>query len=93
MNSSQYVGGADVARMRLAMISRKSDITKAGGMKNINGNIGNTSNGGKNIIWVNKWVWANINMFISIKIVKKKCIRNLYRMLIAWIFDSLCVIK
>lgn len=31
MNSSQYVGGADVSRMRQAMIARKADITKAGG--------------------------------------------------------------
>ena len=31
MNSSQYVGGADVARMRQAMIARKTDITKSGG--------------------------------------------------------------
>ena len=35
INSSQYVGGADVSRMRQAMIARKSDITKSGGlMKN-----------------------------------------------------------
>ena len=34
MNSSQYVGGADVGRMRQAMIARKTDITQAGGMKN-----------------------------------------------------------
>ena len=34
MNSSQYVGGEDVSRMRQAMIARKTDITKAGGMKN-----------------------------------------------------------
>ncbi len=35
INSSQYVGGADVTRMRQAMIARKSDITKNGGsMKN-----------------------------------------------------------
>ena len=32
MNSAQYVGGADVTRMRQAMIARKGDITKAGGM-------------------------------------------------------------
>lgn len=32
MNSVQYVGGADVTRMRQAMISRKGDITKSGGM-------------------------------------------------------------
>ena len=31
MNSSQYVGGADVSRMRQAMIARKADITKSGG--------------------------------------------------------------
>ncbi len=31
MNGSQYVGGADVSRMRQAMIARKSDITKSGG--------------------------------------------------------------
>ena len=30
MNSSQYVGGADVSRMRQAMIARKADITKGG---------------------------------------------------------------
>jgi hypothetical protein len=29
LNSSQYVGQADVARMRQAMIARKADITKA----------------------------------------------------------------
>ncbi len=38
INQSQYVGGADVTRMRQAMIARKSDITKGGqsssGMKN-----------------------------------------------------------
>ena len=34
MNSSQYVGGADVTRMRQAMIARKADITKSGGMNN-----------------------------------------------------------
>lgn len=28
MNSSQYVGGADVSRMRQAMLARKGDITK-----------------------------------------------------------------
>jgi hypothetical protein len=28
MNSSQYVGGADVSRMRQAMLARKADITK-----------------------------------------------------------------
>ena len=33
MNASQYVGGKDVSRMRAAMLSRKNDITKAGGMK------------------------------------------------------------
>lgn len=35
MNSSQYVGGADVSRMRQAMLQRKSDITKAGGMNKV----------------------------------------------------------
>ena len=30
MNSSSYPGGADVTRMRQAMINRKSDITKGG---------------------------------------------------------------
>ncbi len=33
MNPSNYVGGKDVTRMRQAMIARKSDITKAGGLK------------------------------------------------------------
>ena len=33
MNASQYVGGKDVTRMRAAMLARKNDITKAGGMK------------------------------------------------------------
>lgn len=33
INSSQYVGSWDVTRMRQAMIARKSDITKAGGVK------------------------------------------------------------
>ena len=33
MNPSNYVGGKDVTRMRQAMIARKADITKAGGMK------------------------------------------------------------
>jgi hypothetical protein len=33
INQSKYVGGWDVARMRQAMISRKNDITKSGGMK------------------------------------------------------------
>jgi hypothetical protein len=28
MNSSQYVGGGDVTRMRQAMIARKADLTK-----------------------------------------------------------------
>ena len=28
MNTSHYVGSADVARMRQAMISRKADLTK-----------------------------------------------------------------
>jgi Clathrin light chain len=36
MNSSQYVGGADVGRMRQAMLQRKADITKAGGLKKSN---------------------------------------------------------
>jgi hypothetical protein len=30
MNGSQYVGKADVSRMRQAMIARKNDITKSG---------------------------------------------------------------
>ena len=30
INAAQYVGGADVARMRQAMIARKADITKGG---------------------------------------------------------------
>ena len=38
INASQYVGGADVSRMRQAMIARKADITKgassASGKKN-----------------------------------------------------------
>ncbi len=33
INSQQYVGASDVSRMRQAMISRKQDITKSGGMK------------------------------------------------------------
>ena len=33
MNPSAYVGGKDVTRMRQAMVARKSDITKAGGLK------------------------------------------------------------
>ena len=33
MNPSQYVGSKDVTRMRQAMIGRKADITKRGGMK------------------------------------------------------------
>ena len=33
MNPSQYVGTKDVSRMRQAMIGRKADITKRGGMK------------------------------------------------------------
>ena len=33
MNASNYVGGKDVTRMRQAMLSRKDDITKQGGMK------------------------------------------------------------
>ena len=31
INAAQYVGGADVTRMRQAMISRKNDITKSAG--------------------------------------------------------------
>lgn len=34
MNQSQYVGDKDVSRMKNAMLARKTDITKAGGMKN-----------------------------------------------------------
>ncbi len=30
INSSNYVGGADVTRIRQAMLARKSDITKGG---------------------------------------------------------------
>lgn len=30
INANNYVGGADVSRMRQAMIARKSDITKSG---------------------------------------------------------------
>ena len=33
MNPSNYVGGKDVSRMRQAMISRKADLTKSGGLK------------------------------------------------------------
>lgn len=33
MNSASYVGGADVTRMRQAMIARKADLTKSGGLK------------------------------------------------------------
>lgn len=36
MNSSSYVGGADVGRMRQAMIARKADITKSGGTSSKN---------------------------------------------------------
>ena len=32
MNKDQYVGDKDVSRMREAMISRKADINKQGGM-------------------------------------------------------------
>ena len=32
MNANNYVGGKDVTRMREAMIARKADITKRGGM-------------------------------------------------------------
>jgi hypothetical protein len=35
MNSSSYVGGADVTRMRAAMIARKADITKTNSNKNL----------------------------------------------------------
>lgn len=31
-NSQQYGGAKDVSRMKQAMLSRKSDITKSGGM-------------------------------------------------------------
>ncbi len=30
INSAQYVGQADVSRMRQAMVARKNDITKGG---------------------------------------------------------------
>ena len=43
MTASQYVGGADVTRMRQAMISRKNDVTKAGGFKGL-------ANNGKGLI-------------------------------------------
>ena len=33
MNAGSYVGGKDVTRMRAAMLARKADITKQGGMK------------------------------------------------------------
>ena len=33
MNPTHYVGGRDVTRMRQAMISRKADLTKSGGLK------------------------------------------------------------
>lgn len=33
INASNYVGGADVTRMRQAMLSRKSDLTKSGAKK------------------------------------------------------------
>ena len=33
MTASQYVGTKDVSRLRQAMIGRKADITKKGGMK------------------------------------------------------------
>lgn len=33
INASNYVGGADVTRMRQAMLSRKSDLTKCSGAK------------------------------------------------------------
>jgi hypothetical protein len=31
MQANNYVGGADVSRMRQAMIARKNDMTKSGG--------------------------------------------------------------
>ena len=37
MNSTQYVGGADVGRMRAAMIARKNDVTKMGGLQGTSG--------------------------------------------------------
>jgi hypothetical protein len=33
INASSYVGGADVTRMRQAMLARKSDLTKSGAKK------------------------------------------------------------
>lgn len=33
MNSASYVGGADVSRMRQAMLARKGDLTKANAAK------------------------------------------------------------
>ena len=33
MNSASYVGGADVTKMRAAMLARKGDITKSGSAK------------------------------------------------------------
>ena len=33
MNPTHYVGGRDVTRMRQAMIARKADLTKSGGLK------------------------------------------------------------
>ena len=33
INASNYVGGADVTRMRQSMIARKADITKGGQQK------------------------------------------------------------
>ena len=33
INSSNYVGGADVTRMRQAMLARKADLTKGGANK------------------------------------------------------------
>ncbi len=32
VNSSQYVGQKDVSRMKQAMLARKGDITKSGGL-------------------------------------------------------------
>jgi len=33
INATNYVGGADVTRMRQAMLARKSDLTKGGAKK------------------------------------------------------------
>ena len=32
INAGKYNGGHDVSRMRAAMVARKADITKSGGM-------------------------------------------------------------